>query len=137
MTLTNTNISSEDIELFKVSEVESTKKWLEFFNEFDPYNATKEKQNKLRDKLEEVKELVPNSEGDSKHFRDWKVDNIIYACRADLGKISPTTSKYAYVLLIARMVLAFYLANKIKDIDNGQTIDEQIQSLGISTVPIH
>lgn len=131
MTLTGTSICSEDIELFRVSEVESTKKWVKEFDEFNLREATTKQLQELIKELSKVKELIPTSEGNSTSFPQMEVENLIYACRADLGKISPTTSKHAYGILVARMVLSIMLLTTVKKFDNGQSVKEQVQALGL------
>lgn len=134
MQLTNYPISSDDIKEFELSEVPDTIKWLKVFKEFNPYDVSKEQSKNLSSKIEVVKELVPYTEGKTGHFREWKVDNLVYASRANLGKVPPLTSMYAHGILIARMVLAYYLVKGEKQLNNGQTIAQQVQALGFNTI---
>lgn len=131
MQLTNYySISSDDIKEFELSTDKDTIKWLNTFKNFNPYTVSEEERKALSAQIEVVKELVPNTEGKSKRFRDWKVDNLVYASRADLGKVPPATSMYAHGILIARMVLAYYLVKEMMQLPNGQSIAEQVQALG-------
>lgn len=130
MLLTNYTISSDDIKKFELSTDKDTIKWLKIFKEFNPYDVSEEQSKELSAQIKVVRELVPNTEGKSGHFREWKVDNLIYASRADLGKVAPSTSCYAHGILIARMVLAYYLIQKKQPLSNGQAIAEQVQALG-------
>lgn len=131
MQLTNYySISSDDIKEFELSTDKDTIKWLNIFKSFNPYTVSEEERKALSAQIEVVKELVPNTEGKSKRFRDWKVDNLVYASRADLGKVPPATSMYAHGILIARMVLAYYLVKEKMQLPNGQSIAEQVQALG-------
>lgn len=133
MQLTNCySISSDDIKEFELSTDKDTVKWLNIFKEFNPYDVSEEQSKKLSAQIEVVKELVPNTEGKSRRFREWRIDNLVYASRADLGKVPPATSMYAHGILIARMVLAYYLVKGQKQLNNGQTIAQQVQALGFT-----
>lgn len=129
MQLTNYTISSSDINEFESSTDRNTIEWLKFFKEFNPYKVTIEQADKLKAEIDTVRELVYISEGKSKKFSEWKLENLIRASRIDLGKVPPSTSCYAYGILIARMVLAYHLV-KGDPLNNGQSIAEQVQALG-------
>lgn len=131
MQLTNYTICSDDIKEFERSTDTDTIRWLKFFKGYNPYDVPIEKQNKLRKELDTVKKLAP-FEMDSNHFKTWDIKQLVYASRADLGKVPPATSIYAYGILIARMVLAYYLVQGKKNLPNGQTIAEQVQALGFN-----
>lgn len=130
MILTDTSICSEDIKLFEQSNDTGTIKWLKFFYKYDPYNSTLEEEKELISELTKVKELIPNSTNKKMQFKNIDVKDLVYASKADRGQIPPTTSKHAYGILIARMVLAYYLVSKKKAYNNGQSIAEQVHALG-------
>jgi len=125
-------INSDDIKEFELSRDIDTIKWLKFFKEFNPYDTSKEQRKELSLEMETVRILSPQTETDSKQFKKWKEQSLIYASRTNVGKLPPSTSMYAYGILIARMVLAYYLVKKIKVVKNGYSIEQQVQALGFN-----
>lgn len=125
-------ISSDDIKEFELSTDIDTIKWLKFFKEFNPYDTSKEQRKKLSLEMETVRILSPQTETDSKHFKEWKEQSLIYASRTNVGKLPPSRSMYAHGILIARMVLAYYLVKKTKVVKNGYSIEQQVQALGFN-----
>jgi len=131
MILTDYTISSDDIKEFEQSTDIDTIKWLKFFKEFNPYDVSKEQSRLLANQVEEVKLLVPNSTINTTNFKEWKLSSLQYASLIDLGEVSTRKSLYSYKALIARMVLAYYLVQGKHTISNGQTIEQQVEALGL------
>lgn len=125
-------INSDDIKEFELSTDIDTIKWLKFFKEFNPYDTSKEQRKELSLQMETVRQLVPNTEPKPKHFRNWKEQSLIYASIANYGAVPSSKSQYAHGVLIARMVLAYYLIKKIKVVKNGYSIKQQVQALGFN-----
>lgn len=132
MKFNNYELNPDDIKEFERSTDIDTIKWLKFFKKFNPYDTSKEQRQELTLQMETVRQLVPNTEPKPKHFRNWKKQSLIYASIVNYGAVPSSKSQYAHGVLIARMVLAFYIIKKIKIIDNNYSIDQQVQALGFS-----